>query len=194
MAITENGGVVFTAFPINLVRYSSRVITGAYTGNQAEDALNYSEQFDLKGMGIYNFIGVNVNGLTYLKGNKVIYDKSKGFLTLKGLKTLDTDRISVVYNKVYENGNAQVALSVPFDINSQIPIVMGDYNTDPKNYKETYDFSTYIIKSFVGVTIDTIFYCHPDVISYNITNKTLTVTGIKMSAGHNVTLIYNTER
>jgi hypothetical protein len=194
VAIVQGGGVIFTALPINEVRYGGKTVEGTWSQDQEANETGYSESFDLKGMGIYNFIGVNVNGLTYLRGDRAIYDKSTGMMTLRGIRTFEGDHLTVIFNKVYENGESQVALSVPFDAKSMAPQVMGDYLTDPSNYKETYSLADHPIKSFVGITVDTVFYCHPSAVSFNAVNKTVTVTGLKLGLGNNITLVYNTER
>lgn len=187
MSMSAHKNVIFTSFPINGIRYNERKINGDYISNPEA----YSEEFDLKGIGIYKFIGLNINGLTYIQKGNIEYDASTGILKLKGLRTIETDKITIIFNKILLSGSDQIAVSVPFS-NKEYS-VMGDYSVDPSNYKEAYSVIDYDIKSFIGITADSVLYCHPDYVVYNPTNKTFTVTGIKLSDMSNVTLVYNTE-
>jgi hypothetical protein len=70
-------------------------------GNYETDPNNYFEQCNLSSLGIYDFIGLSINGSFFAHSNTVSYNKGTGVLSVAGMVLLDSDEITIIYNKVY---------------------------------------------------------------------------------------------
>lgn len=184
-----DGGLILTSKPISDVVVAARNILGDYNVNPE----NYLEMFNLMGMGIYGFIGLNMNGVLYTNNSPFVsYDKDTGTLTLRGLKTDPLrDLLSVVFNRVDPVGTQVQAYNVPVAISDGAKVnVKGDYDISPDGYSESYDISDFGIEELVGINVNTAFYTHPKQVAYNPATKYLTVFGLKLVADDQICLVF----
>jgi len=187
MSLVNTTGLILEVTTLRSEVLHNKVINGDYAVNPDE----YTEEYSLLGIGIYNFLGLNVNGMTYLQDTIVNYDKNTGKLKITGFIIESTDVVSVLFNKLSSIGNSLTTVSIPVLMDGDSVTTEGDFENDPDNYKEYYDLTGMNVYKFIGISLNIGFYCHPDSVSYNPTNKMLTVTGLKLEASDNICLMFN---
>jgi len=64
--------------------------------------------------------------------------------------------------------------------------------TDMDSYFEIYDLSNIEVDGLLGVNINSAFYSHPNLISYNSSSKELTISGIVIDENDHMAVVINT--
>ena len=174
--------------PLTSEYLSKRIIIGDYEA----DPTAYSEEYDVSNMGLYNFLGLNVNGLTYVQNNYVKYDKNTGILA-SSIPIGTNDDVSIICNKMTAMGSQLVALSLPIVLDG-VKDFVGDYEADPTNYEEYYDLSSLPIYNFIGININSAFYCNTNNVTYDKIAKKITIKRISLDPLDNICLVYNQQK
>lgn len=187
--MSQEFSILMTSFSIDNLKFSGRTIVG----NINNDPENYYEEFDLLGIGIYNFLAVNINGVSYsFTSPRVRYNFSTGRLRVKGIKLRPTDKITVLFNKIDEIGLEVKVQSLSIMATEESDDFIGDFDEDPMGYTE-YHFlpSDMRIHSLIGMTINGIFHCHTDVIRYDPIDGKIVLNTIKIRPNYDLVLLYN---
>lgn len=163
-------------------------------GNFETDPENYYELINTVGFGIYNFLAININGLTYFRKDDVEYDQSTGDIKVKRLEIKDDDEVTAIFNRMHSNGRNIGTKSLPVSMIADEESSFGNYEEDPENYREEYDISNLVPYNVIGINIDSVFYVHKNKLKYDRDSRKLTLKGLKLDQNSHITLIYNRQQ